>query len=165
MILHIERNEFIYVHYHLLVILLLFDSRGVLIVFWRWNRWHHILVIKHVVFVSLFFIKTNQILLMIAYPRSLNAGCGLLEGTGAIFNKVLFDWLSFLDIHAASKISHSLRHLRASAYSLKQITSRVEPLLWNYVPQVGFWTVGSNSATTSLWTGWWDSLGKLWTLK
>lgn len=34
MILHIERNEFVDVHDHLLVILLLFDTRGVLNVFW-----------------------------------------------------------------------------------------------------------------------------------
>jgi len=73
-ILHIERNEFVDVHDHFLVILLLFDTLDVLIVFWGGYRRHHMFVIQHVVFfISLLFIQTNQVLLMITHPRSLNA--------------------------------------------------------------------------------------------
>lgn len=87
------------------------------------------LVIKDVFFISLLFIKAEKILLIVAHSRSLNAGCGLLESTRAIFNEVLFYRLSFLYIHAASKISHCLRHLGTASNSLEQITCRPESLL------------------------------------
>ncbi len=49
------------------------------------------LIIKYVIFIILFLIESQQlVLLMIAHSRSLNTGCGLLESTRAILNEVLF---------------------------------------------------------------------------
>lgn len=81
------------------------------------------LIIKNVIFIVLFLIESQQlVLLMIAHPRSLNAGSGLLESTRVILNEILFDLLSFLDIHASSQVPHGLRHLGTAPNSLKEIT-------------------------------------------
>lgn len=69
------------------------------------------LIIQNV-FITLFFVESQKIvLLIIAHSRSLNAGSGLFESTRAVLNKILLDRLSLLDIHASPQVSHGLRHL------------------------------------------------------
>lgn len=80
-------------------------------------------IIQYVIFIALFFVETQQIvLLMIAHSRSLNAGSGLFESTRAVLNEVLLDRLSLLDIHASPQVPHGLRHLRTATDALKQVT-------------------------------------------
>lgn len=167
MILHVEGDKFVDMHDNLFGVLLIFLCAGGVLVVFRWRNWrHHMLIIKYVIFIILFLIESQQlVLLMIAHPRSLNAGSGLLESTRAILNKVLFYLLSLFDIHASSQVPHGLRHLGTPPNSLKEITCwSTEPILWSVV-QICFWLVGGYSAATTFRTRWRDSLGQFWALE